>query len=120
VLAAAGKPPNFSPRRTIDEIRRHALSIPAEEFLAVKGLPPDRTVAFIRDELLRQIELADKYIMAAPADLLGILAVNKDTVPIEVTDRKRDNAILRKATEEPEVMPSPAEFDAVGWSSNHP
>jgi len=29
VLAAAGKPPNFSPRRTIDEIRRHILSIPA-------------------------------------------------------------------------------------------
>ena len=120
VLAAAGKPPNFSPRRTIDEIRRHALSIPAEEFLAVKGLPADWTAAFIRDELLRQIELADTYIMAAPADLVGILAVNKDSVPIEVTDRKRDNAILRKATEEPEVMPSPAEFDAVGWSSSHP
>lgn len=41
VLAAAGKPPNFSPRRTLDEIRRHTLSIPAEEFAAVKGLPAD-------------------------------------------------------------------------------
>ena len=120
VLAAAGKPPNFSPRRTIDEIRRHALSIPAEEFLAVKGLPADWTAAFIRDEMLRQLELADKYIMAAPPDLVGILAVNKDGVPIEVAGRKRDNAILRKATEEPEVMPSPPEFDAVGWSSNRP
>jgi hypothetical protein len=119
VLAAAGKPPNFSPRRTIDEIRRHALSIPAEEFLAVKGLPADWTAELIRDEVLRQIELADKYIMAAPPDLIGILAVNKDGVPIEVTDRKRDNPILRKATEEPEVMPSPPEFDAVGWSSKH-
>ena len=70
--------------------------------------------------MLRQLELADKYIMAAPADLVGILAVNKDGVPIEVADRKRDNAILRKATEEPEVMPSPAEFNAVGWSSEPP
>jgi hypothetical protein len=120
VIAAAGKPPNFSPRRTTDEIRRHALSIPAEEFIAVKGLPADWTAEFIRDEALRLIELADKYIMAAPPDLLGILAVNKDGVPIEVTDRKRDNPILRKATEEPEVMPSPPEFDAVGWSSNRP
>src|SRR6266702_2309161 len=117
VLAAAGKPPNFSPRRTIDEIRRHALSIPAEEFLAVKGLPTDWTPEFIRDEVLRQLDLADKYIMAAPADLVGILTVNKEDVPIELANGKRDNAILRKATDEPEVMPSPAEFDAVGWSS---
>src|SRR5215471_15979504 len=36
VLAAAGKPPNWSPRRSLDEIRRHALSIPGEEFAAVK------------------------------------------------------------------------------------
>ena len=120
LLAAAGKPPNFSPRRSIDEIRRHALSIPAEEFLALKGLPTDWTADIIRDEVIRHIELADKYIMAAAADLVGILAVNKEGVPIEVTDRKRDNAILRKATEEPEVMPSPAEFNAVGWTPNRP
>lgn len=120
VLAAAGKPPNFSPRRTIDDIRRHALSIPAEEFLAVKGLPADWTVEFIRDEALRQIELADKYIMAVPLDLTGILAANRDGVPIEVAAGKRDNVIMRKATEEPEVMPSPAEFNAVGWSSKRP
>jgi len=119
VLAAAGKPPNFSPRRTIDEIRRHTLSIPAEEFLAVKRLPSDWTTEFIRDEVLRQLDLADKYIMAAPADLVGILTVNKEDVPIELANGKRDNTILRKATDEPEVMPSPAEFDAVGWSSKH-
>ena len=119
VLAAAGKPPNFSPRRTIDEIRRHAFSIPAEEYLAVKGLPADWSPEFIRDEAARQLERADKYIMAAPPDLLGILAVNNDGVPIELANAKRDNAMLRKATEEPEVMPSPPEFDAVGWSSKH-
>jgi hypothetical protein len=119
VLAAAGKPPNFSPRRTIDEIRRHALSIPAEEFLAVKGLPLDWTPELIRDEVVRQLDLADKYIMAAPADLVGILAVDKEGVPIQLADGKRGNAALRKATDEPEVMPSPAQFDAVGWSSKH-
>ena len=57
--------------------------------------------------------------MAAPPDLVGILAVNKEGVPIEVVNGKRENAILRKATEEPEVMPAPAKFDAVGWSSRH-
>ena len=119
MLAAAGKPPNFSPRRTLDEIRRHALSIPAEEFLAVKGLPPDWTTALIRDEIIRRLDLADKYIMAAAPDLVGILAVDRKGVPLELANGKRDNAILRKATEEPEVMPSPAEFDAVGWSSKH-
>jgi hypothetical protein len=119
VLAAAGKPPNFSPRRTIDEMRRHALSIPAEEFLAVKGLPLDWTPELIRDEVVRQLDLADKYIMAAPADLVGILAVDKEGVPIQLADGKRGNAGLRKATDEPEVMPSPAQFDAVGWSSKH-
>ena len=119
VLAAAGKPPNFSPRRTIDEIRRHALSIPAEEFAAVKGLPADWSAGFIRDEALRQIDLADKYVMNVSPDLVGILAVNKDVVPVEVGDGKGEDVILRKATDEPEVMPAPAEFNAVGWNSAH-
>jgi hypothetical protein len=119
VLAAAGKPPNFSPRRTVDEIRRHALSIPAEEFAAVKGLPAEWSAAFIRDEALRLLELADNYIMRVSPDLVGILAVNKDDVPIEVPDGKRGDAILRKPTDEPEVMPSPAAFNAVGWDSSH-
>jgi hypothetical protein len=116
IFAAAGKPPNFSPRRTIDEIRRHALSIPAEEFAAVKGLPADWTAAFIRDEALRLVEMADKYVMSGSPDLLGVLAVNADGVPIEVTNEIRDDTVLRKATDEPEVMPAPAEFNAVGWN----
>jgi len=120
VLAAAGKPPNFSPRRTIDEIRRHSLSIPAEEFAAVKGLPADWSAAFVRDETLRLLERADKYIMSAPPDLIAVLAVNKNQVPIEVPEGKRGDAILRKATDEPEVMPTPAEFNAVDWNSAHP
>jgi len=119
VLAAAGKPPNFSPRRSIDEIRRHTLSIPAEELTAVKGLPADWTAEFIRNEALRLTDLADKYIMAASPDLLGILAVNMDGVPIEVSEENRAQTILRKATDEPEVMPAPAEFNAIGWNSEH-
>jgi hypothetical protein len=117
VLAAAGKPPNWSPRRTLDEIRRHALSIPGEEFAAVKGLPSDWSVEFIRDEAIRFVEQADKYIMSAAPNLVGILAVSKDGLPIEVSEGKRDGVSLRKATDEPEVMPDPATFDAVGWSS---
>lgn len=120
VLASAGKPPNFSPRRTIEEIRRHALSMPAEEFLAVKGLPSDWNPEFIRDEISRQLDIADKYTMAGSPDLVGVLAVNKDGIPIELPAGNRGNAILRRATDEPEVMPSPPEFNAVGWSSGHP
>jgi hypothetical protein len=120
VLAAAGKPPNFSPRRTLDEIRRHTLSIPAEEFAAVKGLPADWTATFIRDEALRLIDAADKYVMSAAPDLVGLLAVDKRGVPLEVTDDNRAGAALRKATDEPEVMPIPPEFNAVGWNSAHP
>src|SRR6266568_4709516 len=84
VLAAAGKPPNFSPRRTIDEVRRHALSIPAEEFAAVKGLPAEWSADFIRNEALRLIDAADKYVMSAAPDLVGLLAVNRAGVPTEV------------------------------------
>jgi hypothetical protein len=120
VLAAAGKPPNFSPRRTLDEIRRHARSIPAEEFAAVKGLPADWTATFIRDEALRLIDAADQYVMSAAPELVGLLAVDKHGVPFEVTDNNRADAALRKATDEPEVMPIPPEFNAVGWNPAHP
>jgi hypothetical protein len=117
VLAAAGKPPNFSPKRTIDEIRRHILSIPAEEFAAVKGLPADWSAEFIRDEAIKLIDQAEKYIMAASADLVGVLCVDKRHVPVELIGGNRADAILRKATDEPEVMPAPSDFNAVGWSA---
>src|SRR5262245_23147838 len=110
VLAAAGKPPNFSPKRTIDEMRRHVLSIPAEEFAAVKGLPADWTAAFIRDEALKLIDQAETYILAAAPDLLGVLTVNKQSIPVELVDGNRENMILRKSTDEPEVMPAPSDF----------
>jgi|SRR5665213_165845 len=120
VIAAAGKPPNFSPKKTIEEIRRHALSIPAEDYLAVKGLPPDWTPEFIRKEAILQAELAETYVMSAPVKIIGLLAVDKNGVPIEVTEATLSKATLRKATEEPEVMPAPAQFDVSGWSGTRP
>jgi hypothetical protein len=120
ILAAAGKPPNFSPRRTIDEIRRHALSIPAEEYAAVKGLPSDWSPEFIREETGRLLDSADQYIMNASTDLLGVLAVDKKGVPVRRSDANRNEVILRKPTDEPEVMPDPVDFNAVGWDASHP
>lgn len=120
VLAAAGKPPNFSPQRSLDEMRRHSLSIPAEEFAAVKGLPDDWTAGFIRDESLRLIDLAGAYVANASEDLVGLLAVNRLAVPVEVTNDNRADVALRQATDEPDVMPMPIEFNAVGWKPDRP
>jgi hypothetical protein len=120
IVAAAGKPPNFSPKRTIEEIRRHALSIPAEEYLAVKGVPADWSAEFIREQAIRQTELADSYVMSAPIKIIGLLAVDPLGIPIEVTDETLREAILRKATDEPEVMPLPPEFDVSGWTGTRP
>ncbi|MFA6267967.1 MAG: hypothetical protein WC670_19900 [Pseudolabrys sp.] len=119
VLAAAGKPPNFSPRRTLDEIRRRALSIAAEDYISVKGLPTDWSADFIRDEIIRLTDQADRYVMSASPDLLGILAVNGSGTPVEVAKDGIGKVVLRRATEEPEVMPSPEGFNAVDWNSSH-
>lgn len=120
ILAAAGKPPNFSPRKTIDEIRRRALSIAAEDFASIKGLPPDWSAALIRDEITRLLDDADRYIMKAPPDLVGVLAVDEKQTPIEVSESRTGKVILRQVTDEPEVMPNPADFDNVGWKSSVP
>ncbi|WP_155526001.1 hypothetical protein [Bradyrhizobium amphicarpaeae] len=58
--------------------------------------------------------------MTAPPEMTGILAVDKEGVPIEVSDRNRADAILCKATAEPDVMPAPADFNAIGWSPDRP
>jgi hypothetical protein len=120
VIAAAGKPPNFSPKRIVEEIRRHALSIPADEYLAIKGLPADWTPEFIREAAIRQTKNAEDYVMSAPIKIIGLLAVDKNGVPIEVTDATLNESTLRKATDEPEVMPAPLEFDVSGWSGTRP
>ncbi|MFX8067278.1 hypothetical protein ABTK78_19535, partial [Acinetobacter baumannii] len=59
-------------------------------------------------------------VMSAPPELIGILAVGKAGVPMEVSDSNRADAMLRRPTAEPEVMPAPADFNAVGWTPDRP
>ncbi len=54
--------------------------------------------------------------MNAPVEIVGLLAVAADGTPIEVTSQTVKTAILRKATEEPDVMPIPAELPANSWT----
>ncbi len=116
VMAAAGKPPAYSPQKIIEQIRWHAQGISDDEYSAVKGLPTAWTPHFIRAEVTRQMELAETYIMSAPVAVVGVLSVNADGTPIEVTSETIKTTILRKATEEPDVMPMPAEFSTTPWS----
>lgn len=58
--------------------------------------------------------------MSVAPESTGVLAVNKEGVPIEIADLNLADAILRKATAEPEVMPAPADFNAVGWTPDRP
>ncbi len=62
------------------------------------------------------MDLAETYVMNAPVEIVGLLAVAADGTPIEVTSRTVKTAILRKATEEPDVMPIPAELPANSWT----
>ena len=105
VMAAAGKPPHFSPLRMIDEIRRRGLSVTSEDYTAVRGLPSAWTSATIRDGLVASLDLAENYLRNAPAELAGILAVDAEGLPVEVHDLKADGVEYRRATAEPEVTP---------------
>ena len=116
VMAAAGKPPAYSPQKMIEQIRWHAQTISDDEYSAVKGLPADWTPQFIRAEVTKQMDLAEIYIMRAPVAVVGVLSVDADGTPVEVTNETIKAAVLRKATEEPDVMPMPAEFGTTPWS----
>ncbi|CCM78993.1 hypothetical protein BN77_p10231 [Rhizobium mesoamericanum STM3625] len=102
-MAAAGKPPHFSPLRTIDEIRRKALSVRSEDY--VRGLPSDWTAAMIRDKLIIALNHAENCLRNAPPELVGILAVDTVGVPVEIYDLNTDGIVYRKATSEPEASP---------------
>jgi hypothetical protein len=58
--------------------------------------------------------------MSSPADMVGLLAIDKQGVPVEVSGDDRADIVLRKATDEPEVMPMPPDFNAVDWSRDRP
>src|SRR5882757_2767415 len=119
VMAAAGKPPSFSPQKIVEQIRWHAQSIPDDEYVAVKGLPEEWTPQFIRSTITRDAELADGYLLKAPVEVVGVLAVNADATPVEVTTAEGlASAILRKATNEPDVMPQPAELGTTAWGKS--
>ncbi|AFL51465.1 hypothetical protein ABIE78_002704 [Sinorhizobium fredii] len=115
VMAASGKPPNYSPLRSIDEIRRRGLSVRADEYTTVRGLPEDWTAEIIRDELVRTLDRAESYVRNAPPDLVGILALNAHGVPVEVYDLSTDGIEYRRSTTEHEVVPDLPETPA-DWS----
>jgi hypothetical protein len=83
--------------------------------MAVKGLPEEWTPQFIRSTITRQAELADGYLLKAPLEVVGVLAVDDAAMPVEVTGEGLASAVLRKATNEPDVVPQPAEFGATTW-----
>jgi hypothetical protein len=118
IMAAAEKPPSYSPQKMIELMRWHGQSIPDDEYTAVKGLPDDWTPAFLRAEITRQLELAEAYTMSAPVEVVGVLAVNAQEVPVEVTADTIRSAVLRKATHEPDIMPAPTEFGAIEWGGS--
>jgi hypothetical protein len=115
IMAAAGKPPAYSPQKIVEQIRWHAQGIPDDEYDALKGLPADWTPQFIRAEVTRETDRAESYILNAPVEVIGLLAVNSDGTPIEVTAQSIKAAVLRKATEEPDVVPVPAELTPDSW-----
>lgn len=105
VMAAAGKPPHFSPQKIIDEIRRRGLSVASEQYDSVKGLPADWSAATIRDRLVASLDWAEQYALKAPADVVGLLAVRAGNTPAEVSSMDDEQVVFRKATAEPEAMP---------------
>ena len=116
MLFRSGKPPAYSPQKIIEQIRWHAQSVSDDEYAAVKGLPAEWTPQFIRAEITKQMNLAESYIMSAPVAVVGVLSVDAHGTPVEVTSETIKTSILRKATEEPDIMPMPAEFSATPWS----
>jgi hypothetical protein len=106
VMASSGKPPNFSPQKIIDEIRRRSLSIPAEEFVSVRGLPVETAVDHIRDSLSQALDWAEAYIHAVEPAFVGLLSVDRRNVPVEITPENADDIVFRRATAEAEAVPA--------------
>lgn len=115
VLAASGKPPNFSPQKIIDEIRRRSLSVPAENFLSVRGLPVDVTVEQLRDRLASAIDRAESYIHTADVRYIGALTVDGSGRPVEAIGEAASEVTVRRATDElrpvPTLRDEPSDFE---------
>lgn len=106
LLAAAGKPPHFSPSRMIEEIRRRGLSVPTAEYEAVKGLPPGLDAAAVREKLIAALDQGESYVMTAPVELVGVLACDAYGTPVEARSTEAGTVLFRRATPEPEAIPS--------------
>ncbi|MDP9839548.1 hypothetical protein J2T09_004324 [Neorhizobium huautlense] len=106
IMAASGKPPHFSPVRIIDEIRHKGLSIASEDYQSVRGLPKEYNPASIRENLEQSLRRAEIYIRFAPADLVGLLAVNADGRPVEIDGSEGPGHEIRRASTQPDVMPA--------------
>jgi hypothetical protein len=106
VLAAAGKPPYMSPERILDEITRRLNGMTHDELLSIRNLPSDWTPDVIRQNVLKAIESAVRDIGLADSAVIGCLALDKDVTPV-LFHRGRTNheVILRRATDEQEVIP---------------
>lgn len=105
IIAASGKPPHFSPQRIVDEIRRRGLSVSDDEFRSVKGLPRDLDARDLREELIAALDAAEEYLQIVPTSVVGLLSVNSDGTPVEIRSLDEEGYLLRKATDEHEVIP---------------
>ncbi|WP_225906418.1 hypothetical protein [Ensifer canadensis] len=114
VMAASGKPPNYSPVRSIDEIRRKGLSIRGEDYSSIRGLPAGWTAASIRENLVAMLDRAESYVRNAPLDLVGILVVDENGIPAETYRLDVSGLVYRRATSESEVVPDLPEV-SLGW-----
>ena len=81
-------------------------------------MPEEWTPQFIRSAVTGQADLADDYLLKAPVEVVGVLAVNAEGMPVEVTAAGLASATLRKATNEPDVMPQPVEFGTTAWGKS--
>lgn len=106
IMAASGKPPHYSPIRIIDEIRRKGLSISNEDIESVRGLPQGLDATSVREALVHALDRAEAYIRSAPPDAVGLLAVDRYGVPVEISNIGGLETQLRRATAEPELSPS--------------
>ncbi|MDE1992535.1 MAG: nucleotidyl transferase AbiEii/AbiGii toxin family protein [Rhizobiaceae bacterium] len=106
VMAAPGKPPHYSPVKIIDEMRRRGLSVSTDEYESVRGLPVEFTAKTIREKLVEAFDRAEAYVRSAPADIVGLLVTHDKGLPLEIASLNDVGLQFRKATSEPEVMPS--------------
>ncbi|WP_438749334.1 hypothetical protein [Pararhizobium sp. O133] len=105
IIAASGKPPHFSPIKICEEIRRRGLSVTTDDYMVVRGLPQVWDANYIRNGLIHALDAAESYILSAPAQIVGLLAVNKAGVPTEITGAKASDVVLHRAIDTGDVIP---------------